>query len=351
MWHQYGVIPQGEAGVYLQITDIPPDYILKGVEDNVVYITSPLNSAPQLTASLTDIVGFSKEPVKLGQVATSKRVTEGVVAIPYKVVNNERKFFKLNNEAVSYINNQFFGINLQTQEQQLAANTNVSTTIKNQISKMKNFVIPPKFDFIHNKNVDPIAMYIFEFSYNLTQEDLSKIWQGIQPDISVEFEKQNMVIEHELNVNEFMNVDDLTEKVEWLVFKVKQKAKTNYYERLLTSTQEKDRNKIKNLLKLGRNLNNDLTSKEIDLTYSYNWPYDFFSLVELAKIEAKVQFSNPNEDIVYSLPNQTLKTLENYKSVPENFNTEQIDVRQNVKPVTLQAPNALGLKKQIRDRS
>jgi hypothetical protein len=216
---------------------------------------------------------------------------------------------------------------------------------------MKNFVIPPKFDFIHNKNVEPIAMYIFEFSYNLTQEDLSKIWQGIQPDISVEFEKQNMVIEHELNASEFINVDDLTEKVEWLVFKVKQKAKTNYYERLLTSTQEKDRNKIKNLLKLGRNLNNDLTSKEIDLTYSYNWPYDFFSIVELAKIEAKVQFSNPNEDIVYSLPNQTLKTLENYKSVPENFNTEQIDVRQNVKPVTLQAPNALGLKKQIRDRS
>jgi hypothetical protein len=351
MWHQYGVIPQGEAGVYLQITDIPPDYILKGVEGNVVYTSSLLNTVPQLTASLTDIVGFSKEPVKLGQVATSKRVTEGVVAIPYKVVNNERKFFKLNNDAVNYTNNQFFGINLQTQEQQLAANTNISTTIKNQISKMKNFVIPPKFDFIHNKNVDPIAMYIFEFSYNLTQEDLSKIWQGIQPDISVEFEKQNMVIEHELSANEFMNVDDLTEKVEWLVFKVKQKAKTNYYERLLTSTQEKDRNKIKNLLKLGRNLNNDLTSKEIDLNYSYNWPYDFFSIVELAKIEAKVQFSNPNEDIVYSLPNQTLKTLENYKSVPEKFNTEQIDIRQNVKPVTLQAPNALGLKKQIRDRS
>jgi hypothetical protein len=351
MWHQYGVIPQAQDGVFLQITDIPYDYIIKGVEGNVVTGSDPINSAPQLTASLTDIVGFSKQPVKLGQVANIKKVTEGVVAIPYKIVNNERKFFKLNNNAVNYINNQFFGINLQTQEEQLAANTNISTTIKNQISKMKNFVIPPKFDFIHNKNVDPIAMYIFEFSYNLTQEDLSKIWQGIQPDISVEFEKQNMVIEHELNANEFMNVDDLTEKVEWLVFKVKQKAKTNYYERLLTSTQEKDRNKIKNLLKLGRNLNNDLTSKEIDLTYSYNWPYDFFSIVELAKIEAKVQFSNPNEDIVYSLANQTLKTLENYKSVPEKFNTEQIDVRQNVKPVTLQAPNALGLKKQIRDRS
>ncbi len=319
MWHQYGVVPQAQDGIFLQVTDIPYDYIVKGVEGNVVTGSDPINSIPELTASLTDIVGFSKQPVKLGQIAPTKKITEAVVAIPYKIINNERKFFNLNQNVNHYVKNQFFGVNLQTQEQQNLANNSISSTILEQISKMKNYVIPPKFDFINNKDIDPIAMYIFEFSYNLTQDDLSKIWQGIQPNISVEFEKQNMVIEHELNANEFMNVEDLTEGVEWLVFKVKQKAKTNYYERLLTSSQEKDRNKLKNLLKLGRQNNDDLTSKEIDLTYSYNWPYDFFSLVELAKIEANVEFTNINEQPIVSVSPTTTSTLENIKNVSNKF--------------------------------
>lgn len=328
MWHQYGVVPEAQDGIFLQVTDIPYDYIIKGIEGNVVTGSDPINTLPELTSSLTDIVGFSKQPVKLGQIAPTKKVTEAVVAIPYKVVNNERKFLKLNQNVNHYVKNQFFGINLQTQDQQNTANNSIPQTILDQISKMKNYVIPPKFDFIHNKNIDPIAMYIFEFSYNLTQEDLSKIWQGIQPDISVEFEKQNMVIEHELNANEFMNIDDLTENVEWLVFKVKQKAKTNYYERLLTSSQEKDRNKLKNLLKLGRQNNDDLTSKEIDLTYSYNWPYDFFSLVELAKIEATVEFSNVDEKSIINVSIPTTSTLENIKNISNKFkDTEGIQIQ------------------------
>ena len=28
----------------------------------------------------------------------------------------------------------------------------------------------------------------------------------------------------------------------------------------------------------------------------YNWPYDFFSLVELVKIDAEVDFANPDDD-------------------------------------------------------
>ena len=29
--------------------------------------------------------------------------------------------------------------------------------------------------------------------------------------------------------------------------------------------------------------------------YSYNWPYDFFSMVELIKLDAEVEFSNVDE--------------------------------------------------------
>ena len=55
-----------------------------------------------------------------------------------------------------------------------------------------------------------------------------------------------------------------------MVFKVKQKAEQNYYNKVVGETQK--------LIK--------------GSPYSYNWPYDYFSLVELAKIEVDVKFEN-----------------------------------------------------------
>jgi len=309
MWHQFGQIPDDDKGVYLQVMDIPQSYVLKGFEG--VYsqtpYNNPTNSVPQLTASLSDIVGFNKTPVKLGQVANTKQIKEAVVAIPYIIdQNNNINYIKLNDDAINYVRNQFFGKNLQTQTAQAIANANVSDVIKSQLEKMKNYVIPPKYDFINNENIDAISMYIFEFTYNLTQDDLIKIWQGVQPNISVEFDKQNSVIEHEINSNELIKISDLNENLHWLVFKVKQKAKNNYYEKVFTSIQEKQKKRIGNLLKLGRTNSDAFNIKDVDLTYSYNWPYDYFSLVELAKIEAKVEFTNEQNNVVTSVSNQTL---------------------------------------------
>jgi hypothetical protein len=283
-------------------------------------------------------VGFNKTPVKLGQVANTKQIKEAVIAIPYITdSNNNVNYIKLNDDTINYVRNQFFGRNLQTQTAQAIANANVSEVIKSQLDKMKNYVIPPKFDFINNENIDPIAVYLFEFSYNLTQDDLIKIWQGVQPNISVEFDKQNSVVEHELNSSEFLNVDSLTENLRWLVFKVKQKAKNNYYERVLTSIQEKEKKRINNLLKLGRKNSEDAIIKDINLAYSYNWPYDYFSLVELAKVNVEVKFENEQNNLITSISDETFSNVRNISKIKLDRKVPQVDVTQT--PISSQKIN------------
>ena len=65
-----------------------------------------------------------------------------------------------------------------------------------------------------------------------------------------------------------------SEKIQWLVFKVKKRSKKSF---------EKFRRSL---------VAEDTTAfKENVGDYSYNWPYDYFSLVELIKLEETVQYA------------------------------------------------------------
>ena len=78
-----------------------------------------------------------------------------------------------------------------------------------------------------------------------------------------------------------------------MVFKVKQKANINYYDKLLTRAGSD------NSLSIGFNtedgLGNGSSGVVENAVYSYNWPYDFFSLVEFANLESEVVFENQVE--------------------------------------------------------
>ena len=65
-----------------------------------------------------------------------------------------------------------------------------------------------------------------------------------------------------------------------MIFKVKKRAEKNYFNITADSTDD-DRFKFE--------FNIDSEKKTPD--YSYNWPYDFFSLVELAKMETSIKLS------------------------------------------------------------
>ena len=75
-----------------------------------------------------------------------------------------------------------------------------------------------------------------------------------------------------------------------MVFKVKQKARNNFS----NVTQQSEVGKGFTFTAM-QELQGVSSNPEAELTYSYNWPYDFFSLVELAQIESEVTFEPPKE--------------------------------------------------------
>ena len=319
MWHQFGRIPKPDEGVYLQVTDIPDDFINNHPSSSIVFdpaghfdsrnsaseaikaladvnaganirdiIAKDLNGyripqnlqipasafsvatdrppAPTTPPplSLVDICGFPTDPVKIGELPEAKTVYEAVVAVPFVEKEGEREFFKIMSPKQGDIFDDYAG-----------------KSIKRQAELMEKYVFPPTFDFVQNISVDPIAMYIFEFSHKFTQDDLSHMWQNLSPKVGTQAENAMATVSHPLLANQLLNFDfaeaqdafeesrkpakaEFPENLQWMVFKVKQRAKTNYYEQIAS------------------------TESAVIPFYTQNWPYDFFSLIEVAEIDAEV---------------------------------------------------------------
>ena len=160
---------------------------------------------------------------------------------------------------------------------------------------MVKYVFPPSLDFLANPSVTAVAMYIFEFEHELDKNDLSHIWQNLPPKVGTIPMETASVVSHDLLANELMgdwrSLADgpdaevpiaALEKIQWMVFKVKQKAKTNYFDALTGKDEEAE------------------TVETPD--YTFNWPYDFCSIVELAKLDSEVQLGT--EDIPVTVAQQ-----------------------------------------------
>jgi hypothetical protein len=266
MWHQYGKIPEQTEGIFLQVTDIPSSWPIGRGE-------TPANRH-KLTGSLADLCGFSQTPVKLGQVNNRKKISECVVAVPFVENNGVKEFFKIEKQFI---------------DQALNGIGTAEETLVEMIDKMKRFIFPPSFDFINfPENVEPIAMYIFEFSHELTQLDISDMWQNVAPNISRNYEEVSSTISHSLiGKRKLINRKKLREDIRWMVFKVKQRAASRYFDQVFT----KKANQLTNII-------GDITSDSAGpkSKIQYNWPYDFFSLVELVKIDAAIEFSDVETD-------------------------------------------------------
>jgi len=203
--------------------------------------------------------------------------------------------------------------------------------------KIGKYIIPPQFDWINNNSITPYAMYIFEFTHTLDKEELSYIWQNLMPDIArtavevpgfdpftgehhdapevshpIRFKSTipGTTIPRELLTGE--DLDDPT--LRWMVFKVKRRAEKSYYASTIDTTDDA---KFKFSFNIGEGTS--VGQKAFDTTYSYNWPYDFFSLVELAKIDAEVKFSQVSiagtseEDII-----EAVQLLDDVKTIIED---------------------------------
>jgi len=226
MWHQYGSLP--------------------GATELGVFATIENGTGP----SLADIVGMQTgEVARIGDVKNGNVLEEAVVAVPFKVVDNRRKFFGFGRKSVG------------------------SDTYKNLAALMDKYIFPPKFDFTRHESVKAVQMYAFEFSADVTQKDIADMWQNLAPEIGDKFEQKKVIIQEEELINSLLNS---SEDLQWLIFKVKKRAPMNYekYRRSLVTD----------------NLGPWSGTRRKQIRYSYNWPYDYFSLVELVKIDEAVQY-------------------------------------------------------------
>ena len=69
--------------------------------------------------------------------------------------------------------------------------------------------------------------------------------------------------------------------VQWMVFKVKQRAAKDYS---IFSKQ-------------GLTTDQPIVPRSIESPYTFNWPYDYFSLVELLKIDESVEYISRKVDV------------------------------------------------------
>ena len=363
MWHQYGTLPRKQEGIYLELEDIPENwldghwsikknlnpgheaYAQDGWLPEVINAAPGYNSAYTASAysliqrqdkvrSLKDLLGFKGSTdartvgsshaggprVKMGELAEKKIVSEAIVAVPF-VEKGKRKFF--------FEIDRYFVDMARADRSPPGGVPDAGDSIHDMVEKMERYVFPPSMDFVTYPEITPFSMYIFEFSHEFTKLDLSNMWQNISPNSARTFDVATAKIRHDLNQNEVMGFalaksdEAFMDQVQWMVFKVKQKGFASYDDKVAGKRLPKlsfkrtspmqimpkfSKFKIRrvmmqaNSLKLktstitpsfrfGRSLTDDTEENKL----SFNWPYDYFSIIECAKMTAAIRFSKPDD--------------------------------------------------------
>jgi hypothetical protein len=201
---------------------------------------------------------------------------------------------------------------------------------------MDKYVLPPVYDFVHTRDearqvlrdkqsfepaYPPFAMYFFEFSSDLNQQDLANIWQGVMPTIATQAEKQKVILEHPIVDGELLSptvfryngLKSIPNDIKWKIFKVKKRANYDYYKMLENKTG------VRAYKTSGAE------------RFSFNYPYDQFSLVELGKMDVEFEVRNDNPDRIRQI------TGGGYIK-PEDALAEAIDLGQPIQVSTEQQP-------------
>jgi hypothetical protein len=341
IWHQFGVFPTDpQQGIFLDIEDIPQNFLINRVknygsssffnnnnghriDENAANIDdtnikgfyggSGTNRVP--FKSLLDVVQFDKKTMRLGETAQKLTASEAVVAVPFIEEGGQRKFFNVDKTLVDKVI-----ANPRTEE--------VGESIKHMVNSLDKYVVPPTMDFVAFRDrVDPIAMYFFEFEFEFDKNDLSHMWQNLMPPSGKIVKKSETKVGHKLVLNELLgNVagetgESIDDRLQWMVFKVKQRANTNYFSKVAGANTDADP-RFRKEFKAGR------ASEETTVQdrFSFNWPFDFFSMVELIKLESEIKFSAPDKDIDERLVIKSDKdTVDSgVKAAPESATTTSL---------------------------
>ena len=315
MWHQFGNLPESpNKGIFMEIGDVPEnwlryhyDVVINNSAYNKYNVDGEGPFAYQNVKSLTDLFGFNKtsQQARLGQIQEEKTIREAVVAVPYIVESIEpsieRKLSK------TYLKERKKFISIERYKEIVNDNSlnAAGESIRKLAQKMERYVLPPQLDFVSNPNLDPIAMYIFEFEYKLDRDDLSYIWQNIAPRNYKKTTIESVSTAHKVGENELLTSDDLSDpNTRFMVFKAKFRGMDEYDDTLVGAKQK------------------DSSGYEL----SFNWPYDYVSIVELAKIEAKALFKpeeKQTKDVASSPSESGASSRQSPRSTSSNISLEE----------------------------
>ena len=190
-----------------------------------------------------------------------------------------------------------------------------------------------------DKNVRSPVVYLLEHKVGVSRQDLADIWQGIMPSLTKEMKLSVSSVDHYmpgdkvsqpptqfpevlqkqieldlpiekrnghprwdlLDVPIEGNQDGFIPEIKWFVFKVKKRGVPNYDQMMLREVFGRDYATLENLI--GEEATAALPQQfkdaysqglyEVEMSTNdptYNWPYDYFSLVELARLDVEVGF-------------------------------------------------------------
>jgi hypothetical protein len=300
MWHQFGKTPPGpDRGIFLSIGEIPSDWLNNHwavINSSSIYNNYTVPSGKERFSqgnkykSLAKLFGFDRNnsSVRMGEVAESRTIREAVVAIPYVIEQPEVPDSAASTSETLTAQKKFIGIKqtlLTRDSEGLRASTKAGKSVGDMLSKMKKYVLPPQFDFISNPQLNPMAMYIFEFEYTFDKDDLSYMWQNLAPRDYQKMSFQKSAVAHELFDTEILDDNALlsNNNLRWMVFKVKQRSQVEYWDLIADQARE-----------ASTQIFGKLKKQPEGYDVAYNWPYDFLSFVEAIKVDVDVMYKNPS---------------------------------------------------------
>ena len=324
MWHQFGTLPErANQGIFLQMDDIPSNWLQYHylcVSQSSIYNNfdpdsvgprgvSTLNESMQ---SLGDLLGFDEESgqTRLGELAKKKVIKEAVVAVPYILKTQTVLTSPLPSggaagsatpEMAAVKTKQFINIPQNRFAAAMSAEEGSSSgdsldtagqSIRRLVDKMRDYILPPQFDFLNRPDsVEPVVMYIFEFSYELDRDDLSYIWQNLAPRDYERSSVQVDAVSHELFNTELLTEQNIMDNpnLRWMVFKVKQRSQKMYRDKVTKNYGA--------YVKPTAELDPDSDTARLRNVSSFNWPYDYLSIVELVKLEAEVLYRDDDIEL------------------------------------------------------
>ena len=239
--------------------------------------------------SLAELVGFSQDAVKMGVTAKSRTISEALIAIPYlEKKDGTPEYLTLDRDVVNkYLKDNSIVKEDRSENDFLNVSELTDDAIKDQVNKMQKYVLPPHIDFVSH-DVQPLPMYIFEFRKNLDRDDLNNLWQGVRSENMKKVQFEQKQISHVLSAESLLggikerdvNMTSLKD-IRWRIFKVKQKANFFY-----NSKMKKD------ISSLGATMQPEKSEFD-NQKYGYNWPYDYFSLVENVQVKVDIELIKP----------------------------------------------------------